>query len=75
MYSATLTKWGNSIGVRIPHALIEKSGARAGDRYDIQMTKDKGFELTLLNDPHESWQAAFNEAAANGDDQLIITGI
>lgn len=37
----TISKWGNSIGIRIPVAVTESLGLQAGDRVDFEL-KDGG---------------------------------
>ena len=36
-----LTRWGNSLGIRIPKAMTEKIGLTNGSRVDVQMEDDR----------------------------------
>jgi antitoxin MazE len=35
-----LTKWGNSLAVRIPRPAVEKAGLHEGDRLDLSVGED-----------------------------------
>jgi antitoxin MazE len=36
-----LSRWGNSLGLRIPKAMTEKIGLRDGSRVEVQMEDDR----------------------------------
>jgi len=36
-----LTRWGNSLGLRIPKAMTEKIGLTDGSRVEVQMEDDR----------------------------------
>jgi len=36
-----LTRWGNSLGLRIPKAMTEKVGLMDGSRVEVQMEDDR----------------------------------
>lgn len=36
----TVSKWGNSLGIRIPAAIVQSSGISDGDKMDISYTPD-----------------------------------
>lgn len=35
--SQTIRPWGNSVGIRLPKAVTEKAGVRAGQKLDISL--------------------------------------
>ena len=40
-----VSKWGNSLAVRLPAALVEALGLKAGDEIEIQVAGDRTFEV------------------------------
>ena len=40
-----VAKWGNSLAVRLPAAVIEALDLKEGDHIEIRVAKDKGFVL------------------------------
>lgn len=41
---AKVSKWGNSLGIRLPKALMEQSGLREGQSVELS-SKDGGFDV------------------------------
>ena len=40
-----VSKWGNSLAVRLPAALVEALGLKEGDEIEIQVVGDRTFEV------------------------------
>ena len=55
-----VSKWGDSLAVRLPKALVEKMGLRAGDELSIVDV----VERTLVVEKEERRQAALEELAS-----------
>jgi antitoxin component of MazEF toxin-antitoxin module len=75
MTAVTLTRWGNSLGVRIPAHLLKKIKAYLGERFELSVNKQGGLTLIPINSSHERWLEAFNTAADTGNDQLFIEDV
>jgi antitoxin MazE len=54
-----VSKWGDSLAVRLPKALVEKMGLRAGDELNIIDV----VERTLIVEKEQRRQAALEELA------------
>ena len=72
MHTVTLTKWGNSIGVRIPAAVIKQTNLSPGEELTIEADEKGKVTLTPVKDPQQGWEEAFNAIAKEGGDQLLI---
>lgn len=68
---ATLTRIGNSRGIRIPKPLLEASGIVDEVELDVQ---DGRLIVTPIVHPRASWEAAFVSAAAP-DDEVFAEGL
>jgi antitoxin MazE len=55
-----VSKWGNSLAVRLPNALVEKMGLRAGDELDIVDV----VERTLIVQKQDRRKAALERLAS-----------
>ncbi len=40
-----MSKWGNSLAIRIPAEVVEKLGLRAGEEADIRITGEDSLEV------------------------------
>jgi antitoxin MazE len=40
-----VAKWGNSLAVRLPRALVEALGLKEGDQVDIRVADSRSFEV------------------------------
>jgi antitoxin MazE len=40
-----IAKWGNSLAVRLPAAVVEALSLKAGDRIEVRVVGDREFEL------------------------------
>lgn len=41
-----VAKWGNSLAVRLPAAIVEALGLKEGDQIEIRISGDREFEVT-----------------------------
>ena len=41
-----VSKWGNSLAVRLPAAVVEALGLEEGDQIEIRVAGDREFEVT-----------------------------
>jgi hypothetical protein len=44
-----ITKWGNSLGIRLPLAVVKALGVREGDQVDIRVSGERAF--VVLREP------------------------
>lgn len=51
---ATIQKWGNSNGLRIPKALLDALGLRENDRVELTQTADAITIKKAVGTPHKS---------------------
>lgn len=49
--TAVISRWGNSLAVRIPTDMVEKSGIREGDKMDVRVSRHG--RITLEARPKE----------------------
>lgn len=70
MQTVTLTKWGNSLGVRIPAAIIKQAHLTSGEELKISVDKKGRLSLSPVSDPQLGWTEALN-AIADADDDSI----
>ncbi len=70
MQTVVLTKWGNSLGVRIPAAIIKEAHLTAGEKLKISVDKKGRLSLIPVRDPQAGWTEALN-AIADADDDSI----
>ena len=48
-----VSKWGNSLAVRLPAAVVEALGLKEGDKLEIQVAGSKAFEVTKAPNSRE----------------------
>ena len=75
MSTVTLTKWGNSIGIRIPSAIIKEAHLYPGEELEIKANEKGVLTLTPVNNQQEGWLDKFNAAADSNAEEanLVIT--
>lgn len=68
MSTVTLTKWGNSMGIRIPSVIIKEANLHPGKELEIR-TDEKGV-LTLIpiKNQQEGWLEQFNALTDDSSD-------
>lgn len=57
---ATIQKWGNSQGIRLPNVLLKSLGIKENDRLEIIQMED-GFRLRKAPGIHRSFEERFAE--------------
>lgn len=72
MSTVTLTKWGNSVGIRIPSNIIKEAHLAAGEKLDITVNKNGEVILMPLKNPHAGWTEQFNAIADAGQNVTLI---
>jgi antitoxin MazE len=75
MSTVTLTKWGNSIGIRIPSVIIKEAHLYPEEELEIKADENGVLTLIPIKNQQEGWLDKFNAAAdENGEDiNLNIT--
>jgi antitoxin MazE len=48
-----VSKWGNSLAVRLPAAVVEVLGLKEGDQVEIQVAGARSFEVSRAPDSRE----------------------
>jgi antitoxin MazE len=47
-----VSKWGNSLAVRLPAAVVDALALKEGDEIEIQVTGERNFEISKRPDAH-----------------------
>lgn len=55
-----VSKWGNSLAVRLPKALVEKMGLNPGDELEVVKVEDKVIAVEKI-DKHERFLKAMEQ--------------
>ena len=63
MSTVTLTKWGNSVGIRIPSAFIKAAHLSLGEELKLKIDENGVLTLTPLKKQQEAWLKQFNAVA------------
>lgn len=72
MPTVTLTKWGNSIGIRIPSTIIKEAHLVPGEELNIISNKKGGFTLVPIKNQQAGWLDMFNTIADSENNELLI---
>jgi antitoxin MazE len=48
-----IAKWGNSLAVRLPRAVVEALGLKEGDEIEVEVTGTKRLEVTRTPETRE----------------------
>ncbi len=72
MSTVILTKWGNSIGLRIPAAIIKEAHLVSGEELTISVNKKGGVILTPVKNLQAGWVEKFNAIADAKQDISLI---
>jgi antitoxin MazE len=48
-----VSKWGNSLAVRLPRAVVEALALKEGDDIELQVLGSRDFEVAKAPDAHE----------------------
>jgi antitoxin MazE len=67
-----LTKWGNSVGIRIPAVIIKEAHLASGAALNLTVNKQGALTLIPIKDEQKGWKEQFNAIAdAKADDLLL----
>lgn len=72
MSTVILTKWGNSIGVRIPSNILKEAHLSEGEKLDITINKKGGVVLMPVKNLQADWTEKFNAIADAEQDETLI---
>jgi len=72
MPNVTLTKWGNSIGIRIPSTIIKEAHLVSGEQLTIVAAENGEITLKPLKNKQEGWTEMFNTIADASDEELLL---
>ena len=51
MDTTTVSRWGNSLAVRIPKGILERSRVKEGDSLELNVSEDGGLVLRPVHRP------------------------
>ncbi len=68
MPKVTLTKWGNSMGIRIPSIILKEANLHPGQELEIKADEKGRITLILINNQQEGWLEKFNALADTVDE-------
>ena len=69
MPTVTLTKWGNSIGIRIPSAIIKEAHLHPGEELEIRSDEKGVLTLIPLKNQQAGWLEQFNASIDDRSDE------
>ena len=69
---ASIIKIGNSKGLRLSKAIIDKYNIK--DKVELILEDDK-IILKPLDEPRKGWRAAFKKMNERGEDKLVIDDV
>ena len=72
MSTVTLTKWGNSIGLRIPSNIMKEAHLAEGEKLDITVNKKGGVILMPVKNTQAGWTEKFNAIADAEQDEALL---
>lgn len=72
MSTVTLTKWGNSVGIRIPAIIMKEAHLVPGEELKIRADENGVLTLTLIKNQQEGWREKFNAIADSNNEALYL---
>ncbi len=72
MNAVKLTKWGNSLGLRLPQFLVKALDCHEGELFDLVLTQKQELLLRPRRVKHEGWKEAFDAEHEAGADVLLL---
>lgn len=72
MSTVTLTKWGNSIGIRIPSVIIKEAHLYPGEELEIKADEKGVLTLIPIKSQQEGWLEQFNAAAEESAEDVHL---
>ncbi len=70
MSIVTLTKWGNSIGIRIPSTIIKEAHLYPGEELEIKADEKGGLTLIPIKNQQEGWLEKFNAIVDSSSEKI-----
>jgi antitoxin component of MazEF toxin-antitoxin module len=72
MSTVTLTKWGNSVGIRIPSVIIKEAHLHLGEELEIRADEKGVLTLIPIKNQQEGWLEQFNAVVdAKGEETYL----
>ena len=68
----TVSKWGNSMALRIPKSILDQNKLQEGSQVEIISKDGKIILEPQQRKVREGWEQAAMEAHQNGDDEIIM---
>lgn len=72
MSTVTLTKWGNSVGIRIPALILKEAHLMPGDALQIKADEKGVLTLIAIKNQQEGWTEQFNVIADSKNETLYL---
>ena len=72
MSTVILTKWGNSIGLRVPSTIMKEVHLAEGEKLEITVNKKGGVMLMPVKKSQAGWTEKFNAIADAEQDETLI---
>lgn len=72
MSTVMLSKWGNSIGIRLPSNIIKSAHLNSGDLLDISINKKGELKLVPIHDKQSDWMEKFNAVADAQSEKSLL---
>ncbi|MFY7697258.1 MAG: AbrB/MazE/SpoVT family DNA-binding domain-containing protein [Legionella sp.] len=72
MSTVTLTKWGNSIGIRIPAIIIKEAHLHPGEQLEIRADEKGQLTLIPIKNQQERWLRQFNAVADHRNEETHL---
>ena len=72
MSTVILTKWGNSIGIRIPATIMKEAHLVPGEELEIRADEKGVLTLIPIKNQQEGWMELFNAIADSKNDELLL---
>ncbi len=72
MSTVTLTKWGNSIGIRIPSVIIKEAHLYPGEELEIKADEKGVLTLIPIKNQQDGWLEQFNAAVDSSGEALHL---
>lgn len=72
MSTVTLTKWGNSIGIRIPAVIIKEAHLYPGEELEIRVDEKGVLTLIPIKNQQEGWLEQFNASVDDSSDEAHL---
>jgi antitoxin component of MazEF toxin-antitoxin module len=72
MSTVTLTKWGNSVGIRIPASIMKEAHLVPGDGLDIRADEQGVLTLVPIKNQQAGWMEQFNAIADSSHEEGLL---